>query len=177
MYADVAERYPQGTAEVELRGGFAVLDAEAAEGIVAMLVAHDADPADDTPRAVGCAGLRSVTTPDPVHVEEVRKVFVRPAVRRRGAATAMLGALEVAAAGRGVQRLVLETGRRQPEALAVYRRLGYEEIEPWDGIEADQGSIHLGKDLCPREAVSTPAPRGGSIGAVEPEEGPCRPSC
>jgi len=41
----------------------------------------------------------------------------------------MLSALENAARGLGVRRLVLETGLRQPAALALYQRAGFAPIE------------------------------------------------
>ncbi len=177
MYADLAERYPQETAAVERRGGFAVLDDEASAGLVEMVVAYDVDLSSGSRAALGCAALRAVATGEGERVEEVRKVFVLPSARRRGVATAMLEALERSAAGRGVHRVVLETGRRQPEALAGYLRLGYLEIAPWDGMVPDPTSVHLGKVLAAWPQVRRGVAGDGSIGAVEPEERPCRPSC
>lgn len=59
---------------------------------------------------------------------EVKRMWTHPGYRRRGLAAAVLDALEDAAAGAGYQRLVLETGPRQPEAAALYVRRGYERI-------------------------------------------------
>ncbi|PIE27796.1 MAG: GNAT family N-acetyltransferase [Micrococcales bacterium] len=56
---------------------------------------------------------------------EIKRMFVTPAMRGRGYARTMLAYLEDAAAAAGAQRLVLETGRRQPEAMALYRSCGY----------------------------------------------------
>jgi len=59
---------------------------------------------------------------------EVKRMFVVPECRGRGLARAVLAALEARAAGAGHDLVVLETGLRQPEAIALYRSAGYEEI-------------------------------------------------
>ena len=43
----------------------------------------------------------------------------------------MLEALEREALRRGFDRIRLETGERQPEAMGLYRSAGYEEIEKY----------------------------------------------
>ncbi|TFC92158.1 GNAT family N-acetyltransferase [Cryobacterium sp. TMT3-29-2] len=59
---------------------------------------------------------------------EVKRMWTNPAYRRQGHAVALLAALEEVAQQLGYWRLRLETGHAQPEALALYRRLGYREI-------------------------------------------------
>ncbi|WP_166787036.1 GNAT family N-acetyltransferase [Cryobacterium sinapicolor] len=59
---------------------------------------------------------------------EVKRMWTNPAYRRQGHAVALLAALEEVAQQLGYRRLRLETGHAQPEALALYRRLGYREI-------------------------------------------------
>ena len=78
---------------------------------------------------------------------EIKRMYVRPAFQRRGLARALLAHLEATAAGAGFTRLILETGRAQPEAIALYRSAGYVEI-PKFGFYADRDdSVHLGKSL------------------------------
>ena len=43
----------------------------------------------------------------------------------------MLAALETRARNLGYHRLILETGLRQPEAMALYESAGYTELEPY----------------------------------------------
>ena len=62
---------------------------------------------------------------------EVKRMYVVPALQRRGLGTAMLTHLERTAAAAGIEVLVLETGTQQPEAIALYRSAGYEPIEPF----------------------------------------------
>ncbi|MDP9822156.1 GNAT family N-acetyltransferase [Nocardioides massiliensis] len=58
-------------------------------------------------------------------VAEIKRMFVDAAARRRGYAAAVLRHLEQTAAEAGIDVLVLETGLRQPEAMALYEAHGY----------------------------------------------------
>ncbi len=80
---------------------------------------------------------------------EVKRMYVRTAARRLGLARAMLAELERTARAAGHTRMILETGQKQPEAVALYHSSGYTDITPF-GHYADRPlSIHLGKDLAP----------------------------
>ena len=56
---------------------------------------------------------------------EVKRMYVAAAGRRRGLARAMLAHLEDTARLAGAEVMVLETGIRQPEAIALYESSGY----------------------------------------------------
>lgn len=56
---------------------------------------------------------------------EVKRMYVAPAGRHRGIARAVLAHLEDTARAAGVEVMVLETGIRQPEAIALYQSSGY----------------------------------------------------
>jgi GNAT superfamily N-acetyltransferase len=73
----------------------------------------------------GCAGLRR-HDPD---VVELKRMYVRPAYRRRGLARALLAVVEARARELGYRRLLLETGSKQPEAVALYLSAGYQPYE------------------------------------------------
>ena len=60
---------------------------------------------------------------------EIKRMYVRPDHRRLGLSRRILEALEREALRRGFDRIRLETGERQPEAMGLYRSAGYEEIE------------------------------------------------
>ena len=62
---------------------------------------------------------------------EVKRMYVAPPARGRGLARRMLAHLETAAAGHGVEVMVLETGLAQPEAIALYESSGYVPIPPF----------------------------------------------
>ena len=59
---------------------------------------------------------------------EVKRMYVAPPARGLGLARRMLAHLEADAASYGAEVLVLETGLRQPEAIALYESSGYTPI-------------------------------------------------
>lgn len=63
---------------------------------------------------------------------EIKRMYVAPAGRSRGAARALLGALEGAARSLGYERVRLDTGPEQPHAKALYLSAGYREIEDYN---------------------------------------------
>ena len=89
--------------------------------------ARDAGPAGD--------GAAAPADPDdgPLRAgdAEVKRMFVRPDQRGRGHARSVLAALERSAVDAGRRRAVLETGTRQPEAIALYTSCGYTPIAPF----------------------------------------------
>jgi len=93
--------------------------------------------------AVGCGAWR-VHAPGTV---EVKRMYVAPQARRRGVAETVLARLEATAAAAGHRRVVLNSGDRQPEALALYARAGYTPVAGY-GVYADApGAVFLGKQL------------------------------
>lgn len=92
---------------------------------------------------VACAGLRRHGD----GVVEIKRMFVREAHRRKGYARQLLTELESRARSRGFRRVVLETGLRQPEALALYPSAGYEPIPAFGHYAGDELSRCFGKDL------------------------------
>ncbi len=76
---------------------------------------------------VGCGSLREAPERG-AGVGELKRMYVIPAFRGQGLSRRILLALEEIAVERGLRRLVLETGVRQPEAIGLYRSAGYEQI-------------------------------------------------
>ncbi len=101
--------------------------APTADDILLFLIAEEDD---GTP--VACGGLRRI---DESH-GEVKRMYVVPEYRGSGAATRVLRELERRAITLGWERLVLETGDRQPDAIRFYEREGYTRI-PNFGYYAD----------------------------------------
>ena len=59
---------------------------------------------------------------------EVKRMYVVPRARGLSLARAMLAHLEDTARESGAEMMVLETGLRQPEAIALYESSGYQPI-------------------------------------------------
>ena len=80
---------------------------------------------------------------------EVLRVRVHPATRRQGIGTLLMSCLEDRARQLGIRRLHLDTATNQPEAVAFYHALGYQEV----GTEHQPGwswtLIYFAKDLTP----------------------------
>jgi len=109
-----------------------------AETMAVFLVARDASGT-----ALGCGGLRLLGPGS----GEVKRMYVDPAARGTGVATALLRALEYHARELGIARLLLETGTGQPDAIRFYQREGYEPIEAYGPYVGEPLSRCFARDL------------------------------
>jgi GNAT superfamily N-acetyltransferase len=105
---------------------------------------------DGEPVAMG--GWRRLPADDPVTgwaspAAEVKRMFVAQRMRGAGFARAMLAYLERSAAEHGIRWLLLETGSKQPEALALYQSAGYADVPPFGHYAGRELARHLGKEL------------------------------
>ncbi len=96
---------------------------------------------------VGCGGFRTVGP----GVAEMKRLYVAPAARGWRIARLLLAALEAAAVEAGCHQLVLETGSKQPEALALYASSGYTPVPAFGTYACAPGASHLGKMLLSAE--------------------------
>ena len=60
---------------------------------------------------------------------EIKRIYVLPQHRRKGAASRIITALEADIAHAGKRRIVLETARTTADSEALYLSLGYREID------------------------------------------------
>jgi putative acetyltransferase len=93
--------------------------------------------------AIGCGALRrrDATT------GEVKRMYVEPERRGQGVAKQILEHLEAAAQDMGAQRLVLETGIHQTEAIGLYRRAGFSSISCFGEYEGSPTSVCFEKTI------------------------------
>lgn len=85
-------------------------------------------------RPLGCGAIKEFA-PDTM---EVKRMFVSPASRGNGIATRVLSELETWAAELDCHKCILETGKRQPEAIRLYKNNGYTIMPnygPYAGVE------------------------------------------
>ena len=109
-------------------GGLAATDpAELAPPHGVFLVLYDGGG-----RPLAGGGLRRLQD----GVAEVKRMYVVPDARGRGLARKLLGALEDAARERGYRIVRLDSGWRQPHALALYASAGYRAIADYNGNPA-----------------------------------------
>jgi putative acetyltransferase len=76
---------------------------------------------------------------------EIKRMYVAAAARGRKLGRRLLDRLEAHALTRGIRCFRLETGIRQPEAIALYRRAGYRDIPPFGNYRPDPLSLFLEK--------------------------------
>jgi GNAT superfamily N-acetyltransferase len=79
---------------------------------------------------IGGVGLRPISDPD-LHLGEIKRLWVRPDLRRHGVGAALMTAIEERARQIGFVQLYLESGYAQPEALELYRTTGWESVEQY----------------------------------------------
>lgn len=89
------------------------------ENMQGLAVAYDGE----APAAIGAWKRMDETT------AEIKRIFVRPAYRRRGVASALIRALEAHAAQAGYSRFLLETARNTDGSHRLYLSLGYQITE------------------------------------------------
>ena len=91
---------------------------------------------------IGCAGWRA-------HGEdaELKRMYTAPSARGRGVARQMLATIEESARADGRRRIILETGDRQPEAIALYTSAGYHRIEDFGFYKDHAGVLSFARDL------------------------------
>jgi GNAT superfamily N-acetyltransferase len=133
LYADVG---PALTDELQAHLGAALTVHP--EDIVAAVGAFDGD------RLVGHAALRPFE-----ESLEVKRVIVLPEYRGHGISKLIMAELEEIARERGVHSLVLQTGDRQQEAIALYERLGYVPIPRFGHYAPIPFFLCFGKQLIP----------------------------
>ena len=78
---------------------------------------------------------------------EIKRMFVMPDFRGRGIAFQVLQELESWAVGLGYSYCILETGKKQPEAIALYKKSGYEVIPNYGQYKNVSNSVCMQKRI------------------------------
>ncbi|MFK7944999.1 MAG: GNAT family N-acetyltransferase [Paracoccaceae bacterium] len=91
---------------------------------------------------VGCGGAAPCAG-----YGELKRVFVTHSARKQGIAAQIVGALEDLVRADGAPIMRLETGLASPDAMALYKKLGYREIDPFGGYVENGSSVFMEKSL------------------------------
>ena len=78
---------------------------------------------------------------------EIKRMYTDPKTRGKGFATKVLLELEGWAAELGFKTCLLETGKKQPEAISLYRKNGYHQIPNYGQYTGVENSICFEKTL------------------------------
>ena len=93
--------------------------------------------------AVGCGAIK----PYDERTAEVKRMFVMPENRGKGVAGEILEHLEHWARELNFDGCVLETGFKQPEAIALYKRSGYVVIPNYGQYMGVENSVCMRKEI------------------------------
>ncbi len=92
---------------------------------------------------IGSAALKGGGSAPP----EIKRLWVAEAARGLGVGRRLMDALEAAAAEAGAQRVRLDTNQALTEAVAIYRKRGYAEVDPYNG--EPMSDLWMEKQLAP----------------------------
>ena len=92
---------------------------------------------------VGCGAMKEFSS----NAMEMKRMYTLPAHRGKAIATRILNELEKWAAELSYKKSVLETGKRQPEAIALYKKNGYEITPNYGQYIGIENSVCFEKEL------------------------------
>ena len=93
---------------------------------------------------VGCACFKVL---EPANTVEIKRMYVRPASRKRGVAQLLLAELEQWAGETGHSTAILQTAVKQPEAIRLYQKCGYHFMACYGAYANDADSVCMKKEL------------------------------
>ncbi|MCU0408561.1 MAG: GNAT family N-acetyltransferase [Bacteroidales bacterium] len=97
----------------------------------------------DNGHPVGCGALKEFDD----SAAEIKRMYVEPLYRNKGVGTRILMKLEDWAFELGYRFCVLETGLRQPDAIALYEKNSYLRIPNWGQYAGKTNSVCFSKKI------------------------------
>ena len=97
----------------------------------------------DNKEPAGCGAIKEFN-PETV---EVKRMFTLPEMRGKGIASRILNELENWASELRYDKCILETGKRQPEAISLYQRNGYKLIPNYGQYAGVENSVCFEKQI------------------------------
>ncbi len=107
------------------------------EHLQAVVVAYENN------QPIGCGAFKSFGDTQ----VEIKRMFVHPDFRGRGVAQRVLHELETWARELGYTTTVLETGQKQPEAIKLYQKAGYQIIPNFGPYVNVENSVCMEKTI------------------------------
>lgn len=94
-------------------------------------------------KPVGCGAIKEFAP----NIVEVKRMYTLPEQRGKGIAKKILAELERWASEMSHTKCILETGKRQPEAIALYTKSGYKQIPNYGQYAGVENSVCFEKEL------------------------------
>lgn len=92
---------------------------------------------------IGCGAFKAYDE----HTVEIKRMYVKPAYRGKGIGLYILRELELWAAELNFSAVLLETGKRQPDAIRLYEKAGYSRIKNFGKYENVENSVCMMKRI------------------------------
>lgn len=122
---------------------------------------------DGRPAAMGAWRREGVERLGTSVTAEIKRMYVVPEATRQGLARRMLSHLETTAWAAGLEALILSTGSRQPEAMALYTYAGYEPIDGFGHYAGGDLNRCFGKRLSARAVAEGRSLAPGGVPALD----------
>lgn len=94
-------------------------------------------------KPLGCGAIKEY---DP-QTMEIKRMYTLSESRNKGIASSILAELEKWAAESSYVKCILETGKKQPEAIALYKKNGYKVIPNYGQYAHVENSLCFEKEL------------------------------
>jgi GNAT superfamily N-acetyltransferase len=94
-------------------------------------------------KPVSCGAIKEFAS----NIMEVKRMYTLPVSRGKGIATKVLTELEIWATELHYKKCILETGRKQPEAIELYKKNGYKIIPNYGQYAEVENSLCFEKKL------------------------------
>ena len=94
-------------------------------------------------KPVGCGAIKAYAA----DTMEVKRMYVAPEGRKKAIATRILSELENWASELSYAKCILETGKKQPEAIGLYKKNGYKLIPNYGQYAGVENSVCFEKQL------------------------------
>jgi len=107
------------------------------EEINFVVIAHENE------KPLGCGGMKQFEP----GTMEIKRMFVAHECRGKGIATKLLSELENWASELSIEKCILETGKRQTEAIRLYKKNGYNLIPNYGQYTQVENSLCFEKEI------------------------------
>jgi len=94
-------------------------------------------------KPISCGGLKAYSS----NTLEIKRMYTSPEWRGKGIATEILAELETWAAELSFAKCILETGKRQLEAIGLYKKNGYKLIPNYGQYAEIENSLCFEKEI------------------------------
>lgn len=94
-------------------------------------------------KPIACGAIKEYSP----NTMEIKRMYTLPESRGKGIASRVLNELEIWASELFYEKCILETGKKQPEAIALYKKNGYKLIPNYGQYAEIENSLCFEKDI------------------------------